>query len=100
MEWLLNQLGDVGSYRHRSAVQSASPESAKAAIVCMLQRRWGMAALRANTRLLLERLGYIGRGAAAAASRRSVAQAALSGRFNRYASWAARGPRVWRVHRA
>jgi hypothetical protein len=100
VEWLLNQLADAGSYRHRLALQAATPQGAKATLIWLLQRRWGMAALRANARLLLERLGHVGRGATAAASRRSNARSEFSARAHLYASWASRGPRVWPRHRA
>ena len=34
----------------------------RATLLAMLRRRWGIAALRANARLLLERLAFVGRG--------------------------------------
>eukprot|EP00973_Karenia_brevis_P081987 11366875-Karenia_brevis.AAC.1 len=41
-----------------------------------VQRRWGIAAARANAQLLLDRLGFVGRGAWAADARRMSARAA------------------------
>ena len=49
-----------------------SPDEA-AAIGCLawlLRRRWSMAALRENARLKLDRLAFVGRGAAQAVDRR------------------------------
>ena len=63
----------------------------------MLRRRWGMAALRENARLKLERLEYVGRGAHAAAERRGTASAASAARSRAAAAFAlARGPRARR----
>jgi hypothetical protein len=92
VEWLLNQLAEVGAYRHRSAMEASSPEAAREALIWLLQRRWGMTALKANARLLLERLGHVGRGSSAAADRRSTARAEFGARLRRYVEWASRGP--------
>ena len=71
----------------------AEPGKLKGLLVSMLQRRWGMAALRSNARLLLERLAYVGRGATMAAVRRDSAHS----RFTRWTTMlAGRGPRLWR----
>ena len=63
-----------------------------AAVGCLawlLRRRWGLAALRENARLKLDRLAYVGRGAAAAADRRqrSELQHAARARFSRAHQW-------------
>ena len=60
------------------------PDSLRATLLAMLRRRWGIAALRANARLLLERLAFVGRGGVLAMRRR------VAGRAR---AW--RGPRVW-----
>ena len=69
---------------------------ARGALIGMLIRRWGMAALRANARLLLDRLAHVGRGAAAANDRRASAFARAGLHSSRQQS----GPRLWRLRRA
>jgi hypothetical protein len=63
-------------------------------LVSTLRRRWGITALRANARLLLERLAHVGRGAAIAARRRESGRLLYGARA---ALRAGRGPRTWRV---
>jgi hypothetical protein len=96
VDWFLSQLAESGSVCHRSALESPSTDDAKAAITWILQRRWGMAAVRANARLLLGRLAYVGRGSAAAAARRDAARHLFASRLRKLATWARRGPRLWR----
>ena len=60
----------------------------------MLRRRWALTALRENARLTLERLEFVGRGAAAAAQRRGAAAAVAAARARRQASWACSGLRA------
>ena len=57
-------------------MRTDSPAAAKGALAWLLRRRWGMCALRENARLLLARLTYVGRGAAAAVQRRAHASEA------------------------
>ena len=86
VEWLLSEAVDIGLSR-RSGFRPADddePDSLRATLLAMLRRRWGIAALRANARLLLERLAFVGRGGVLAMRRR------VAGRAR---AW--RGPRVW-----
>ena len=61
----------------------ADLESAVGCLAWLLRRRWGLTALRECARLKLERLAFVGRGAAAAAERRqsSIAVRASRARF-------------------
>ena len=59
----------------------------------LLRRRWGMTAWRANARLLLDRLEYVGRGAVQANSRRALA-AERAADSRRSAHWLFRRPRI------
>ena len=73
------------------------PGSARGILAWMLRRRWGMTALRENARLKLERLEFVGRGAQAAADRRSLASAASAARSRAAAAFAlSRGSRTRR----
>ena len=54
--------------------------SAVGALAWLLRRRWGLAALRENARLKLERLAHVGRGADAAATRRLRAKSVHAAR--------------------
>ena len=70
VDWLLSEAVECGA-AHSSSSQPAEddePDPLKAALARMLRRRWGIAALRANVRLLLERLAHVGRGAGAGTS--------------------------------
>ena len=93
VNWLLSQAVESGCICHRSAASYAVEDDARAVLTRLLRRRWGMAALRANAKLLLDRLAYVGRGAAAAASRR----AAALGRARCLAKWGRQQPCVWGV---
>ena len=52
-----------------------TPAEARGILAWMLRVRWGMTAVREAARLKLERLAYVGRGAALAADRRGAADA-------------------------
>ena len=58
--------------------QMGSPDEASAVgcLAWLLRRRWGMTALRENARFKLERMAYVGRGAAQAADRRQRSELA------------------------
>ena len=66
---------------------------ARAALIWLLRRRWGLTAVRENARLLLARLEHVGRGAAAAAERR-VAACDDAARARRAACVGCRGAQV------
>ena len=59
-------------------------------IISYLLRRWDMTAAKANARLLLDRLAYVGRGATAEAERRVAGRA----RARQWSSVSS-GPRLW-----
>ena len=91
VSWLLAQAVDSGCLCHRSAAACVVEDDLRAVLTRLLRRRWGMAALRANARLLLDRLAYVGRGAPEAAARRMEAL----GRARRFATWGRQQPCVW-----
>ena len=62
-------------------------------LLSALQKKWGVTAARANAQLLLDRLSYVGRGAATAATRRDSARAAHAARRRRICQWALQRPR-------
>ena len=70
---------------------ATSEETARGALAWLLRRRWGLAAVRENARLLLGRLGHAGRGVEAAEARRAAADGPAA-RARRAACWEARGP--------
>ena len=93
---LLSAAVDSGAARRRCCNPSSDDGSdrVRAILAATLRRRWGMTALRANARLLLDRLAYVGRGATAAAHRRA------SSRLLHAARAVARsggGPRLWQL---
>ena len=93
VSWLLAEAADIGVSRSRAfcpADDEDAPNALKAKFAGTLRRRWGMMALRANARLLLERLSFVGGGAVRAHSRRAA------GRLLHLAR-ARLGPRVWPV---
>ena len=93
VERLLGTLADIGSQRHWRAMRCPDAAAAKGAIAWLLRRRWAFAALREAARLKIERLEHVGSGAAAAARRRSEAQAGFEARTRAAAvSSALRGP--------
>ena len=79
--------------QHWRHMRVAGPSEAQGILAWMLRRRWGMTALREAARLKLERLQFVGRGAAAAADRR-VAFAAPSAAARRNACSFWQGPRL------
>lgn len=92
LEALLAGTAYCGSLRHRSAMRAREPIDANGVLSWLLRRRWGLAFWRANARLLLDRLAYVGRGAARAGARRAyAAEAAAAAR--RDAHWLFRRPR-------
>ena len=73
----------------------ASPTEAKGVLAWLLRRRWAITALRENARLKLERLQFVGRGAAAAAQRRAVPVSASGVTARRAACTFWQGPRLF-----
>ena len=59
-------------------------DAAVGCLAWLLRRRWGMTALRECARLKLERLAFVGRGAAAAHERRQASMAAHASRARLY----------------
>ena len=95
VDWLLSEAVAVGLSRRKGfrPADDDEPDRLKSILTGILRRRWGMTALRSNARLLLERLAFVGRGAASATQRRE------SGRLLHRARSVMRtgtGPRVWR----
>ena len=91
---LIGMLAHVGSRRHWRSMQARSADEAQGALAWMLRRRWALTALRENARLKLERLEFVGRGAAAAAARRLNAAVGNEARARRAACASHRGPRA------
>ena len=75
-------------------MRARSADEAKGALAWLLRRRWALTALRENARLKLERLEFVGRGAAAAAFRRVHAAGGDAVRARRAACALARGVRL------
>ena len=73
---LLNQLARQGARHMWRDIGSTDEAAAVGCLAWLLRRRWGMAALRENARLKLDRLAYVGRGAAEAAERRQRSELA------------------------
>ena len=94
VDWLLSEAVAVGVSRRRNYRRSDGdePDRMQSALAATLRRRWGMTALRANARLLLERLSYVGRGAVAAADRRESSRILFAARSM---SCRGSGPRIW-----
>ena len=59
--WLLSEASEIGLSWRTGCRPADNDEldALKAAFIGTLRRRWGMAALRANARLLLERLAVV-----------------------------------------
>ncbi len=74
VEKLLGTLARKGAAHHWRAMGCRDEASAIGVLAWMVRRRWGITALRENARLKIERLAFVGRGAAAAASRRLRAE--------------------------
>ena len=90
-ETLLPALARAGAGRHWRTMRCADADSAVGVLAWMLRRRWALTALRENARLKLERLEFVGRGSAAAASRRAAGQEDHAARARRAAATLARG---------
>ena len=60
---------EVGAGRARCDDTSFGPDDVRDRLLAAMRRRWGVAAARANARLLLMRLGVVARGAVAAEDR-------------------------------
>ncbi len=94
VERLLSAFCRVGAARHWQSMQVTSPGAAQGILAWLLRRRWGMTALREAARLKLERLEFVGRGAAAAADRRLAASTCAAAAARRAACSFWRGPRL------
>ena len=79
-ERLLTMLARKGASHHWRQMQCQDELAAIGSLAWLLRRRWGMTALRENARLKVERLAFVGRGAAAAALRRQRGEAAHAAR--------------------
>ena len=73
VELLLGLASHLGAERHWMTMGVSDPAAAQGVLAWMLRWRWGMAALRENARLKLERLEFVGRGAVDAVMRRTAA---------------------------
>ena len=94
-EVLLSHAAGVGAERHWRSMGSRDQPAAVGTLAWLLRRRWGMTALRENARLKLDRLEFVGRGAAAAICRRQAAAAGAAARARAGAVLdAVRGPRT------
>ena len=67
---LLSLLARQGARAKWRSMGCPDEASAVGCLAWLLRRRWGMTALREHARLKLDRLAYVGRGAASAADRR------------------------------
>ena len=95
VDLFMNQVADAGG---RQADQPDA-DAVREALIWRLRRRWGLTTLRANARLLLDRLALVGRGAAIAADRRRDARRMHSMELHSSLEWSRRGPRLWRARR-
>ena len=98
-EKLLSVMAKTGAQRHWRGMRSDDPAHALGAIAWLLRRRWGLTALRENARLKLDRLEYVGRGAAAASQRRALSMEAHAARSRAMAGSLISGPRARAWHR-
>ena len=92
VERLLVAAADAGAQYHRLSMGAKDSVEARAALAWLLRRRWGMTALRANARPILDQMQFVGWGAAAAADRRTVALQRWHHRSCQDAVWARHGP--------
>ena len=67
---LLSVLAQQGARQHWREMGCPGEDAARGCLACLLRRRWGLVALRENALLKLDRLCFVGRGAAASAERR------------------------------
>ena len=95
-EALLSAVARSGAIKHWRSMGADTPADAVGPLAWLLRRRWAFTALRANARLLLDRLEMVGAGATRAQSRRSTAAGRASVWALRDARWAMHGPRVRR----
>ena len=58
-EQLIDALAEAGADVHWRAMKAKKREEAKGALVWQLRRRWGMAAIRGNARLILDRMQFV-----------------------------------------
>jgi len=93
-ERLLTAFCRAGASRHWRSMQVATPTQAQGILAWMLRRRWGMTALREAARLKLERLEFVGRGAAEASDRRRAFATSASHMVRRAACSFWQGPRL------
>ena len=70
VEHLLSEVAQTGARARWRSMGCPDVAAAVGCLAWMLRRRWGIAALRENARLKLERMAYVGRGAIHAAARR------------------------------
>ena len=91
---LLTLMSQCGAQRHWRGMRCEDPGSATGTLAWLLRRRWGLTALRENARLKLDRLQYVGRGAAAAIQRRALASEAFAARQRASARTLLSGPRA------
>lgn len=96
VDWLLSEAVETGLSRRDGfrPMDDDEPDHLKAGLVGMLRRWWGMAALRANARLLLDRLAFVGRGAGAAVRHRETGRLL---HLTRSAVRAGHGPKLWQA---
>ena len=59
VEQLIDALAEAGADVHWRAMKAKKREEAKGALVWQLRRRWGMAAIRGNARLILDRMQFV-----------------------------------------
>ena len=94
VERLLAAFCRAGATHHWRTMRAASPDTAQGVLAWLLRRRWGMTALREAARLKLERLEFVGRGAALASDRRVAAVGATAAQVRRAACRFWQGPRL------
>ena len=98
LESLLEAAAYAGALRHSTTMAADTLAQAAGALAWLLRRRWALTALRANARLLIDRLELAGRGADQAVARRAHAAANHAARLRAAAVWAHRGPRRLSAH--
>ena len=84
VEQLLGQLARQGAKQKWRQMGCIGEEQAVGCLAWLLRRRWGLTAVRECARLKLERLAFVGRGAAAASRRRQAGIHAYSERERLY----------------
>ena len=94
VERLLSACCQAGATRHWREMRLATPAEARGILAWMLRVRWGMTAVREAARLKLERLEFVGNGAAAASDRRLAAASSAAAAARRSACCFWQGPRL------